>query len=153
MRFCILWRNSRWPSTVAGKQFLLKVASRLFIYPEGQKFHRNRSILHCFKDKCFLRFMQKLKMATKSGRKVIFVKSRQYTLYTLGVENCYKIPLSRTVKEIEANLCFSIFGKNSKWPSFLERGKILKIGKRRLVRYPVGWKIRTKLFYLAWLRR
>ena len=30
------------------------------------------------------------------------------------VENFDEIALSRTVKEIEANLCFSIFGKNSK---------------------------------------
>ena len=34
--------------------------------------------------------------------------------------------LSRTVKEIEANLCFAIFGKNSKWPPFLGRGKFLE---------------------------
>ena len=30
------------------------------------------------------------------------------------VKNFDKIALSRTVKEIEANLCFAIFGKNSK---------------------------------------
>ena len=56
-----------------------------------------------------LHFTQKFKMAAKSGRKVIFVKSCQYTLETLGVENFYEIPLSWTVKEIEANLCFFIF--------------------------------------------
>ena len=44
-------------------------------------------------------------MAAKSGRKVIFVKSHQYILDTLGIENFDKIALSRTVKEIEANLC------------------------------------------------
>ena len=32
---------------VAGKRFLLEVASRRFIYPVGQKFRRNHSILHC----------------------------------------------------------------------------------------------------------
>ena len=31
-----------------------------------------------------------------------------------GVKNFDEIPLSRTVKETEANLCFSIFGENSK---------------------------------------
>ena len=61
-------------------------------------------------------------MAAKSGRKVIFVKNCQYTLDTLGVENFNNIPLSHTVKEIEANLCFSIFVDNSKWPSLLGRG-------------------------------
>ena len=33
---------------------------------------------------------------------------------TLWVENFDEIALSHTVKEIEANLCFAIFGKNSK---------------------------------------
>ena len=33
---------------------------------------------------------------------------------SLWVENFDEIPLSCTVKEIEANLCFAIFGKNSK---------------------------------------
>ena len=33
---------------------------------------------------------------------------------TLWVENFDEIAPSRTVKEIEANLCFAIFGKNSK---------------------------------------
>ena len=37
-----------------------------------------------------------------------------HCLDTLWVENFDKIALSRMVKEIEANLCFSIFGKNSK---------------------------------------
>ena len=35
-------------------------------------------------------------------------------LDTPWVENFDEIALSRTVKEIEANLCFTIFGKNSK---------------------------------------
>ena len=37
---------------------------------------------------------------------------RIHFLETLRVENFDEIALSRTVKEIEANLCFSIFGKN-----------------------------------------
>ena len=45
---------------------------------------------------------------------------------TLWVEIFDEIALSRTVKEIEANLCFAIFGKNSKWPPFLGRGKFLE---------------------------
>ena len=47
-------------------------------------------------------------------------------LDTLWVENFDEIALSHTVKEIEAILCFAIFGKNSKkskWPPFLGRGK------------------------------
>ena len=44
-------------------------------------------------------------MAVKSGGKVIFVKSHQYTLDTLGVKNFDKIALAQMEKEIEANLC------------------------------------------------
>ena len=44
----------------------------------------------------------------------------------LWVENFDEIALSRMVKEIEANLCFAIFGKNSKWPPFLGREKFLE---------------------------
>ena len=49
--------------------------------------------------------------------------AKSTSLDTLWVD---KIALSRTVKEIEANLCFAIFGKNSKWPPFLGRGKFFK---------------------------
>ena len=49
-----------------------------------------------------------------------------YFLDTLWVENFDEIALSRMVKEIEGNLCFAIFGKNSKWPPFLGRGKFFK---------------------------
>ena len=45
---------------------------------------------------------------------------------TLWVENFNEIALSRTVKEIEATLCFAIFGKNSKWPPFLGRGNFFE---------------------------
>ena len=39
---------------------------------------------------------------------------RLFFLDTQWVENFDEIALSRTVKEIEANLCFAILGKNSK---------------------------------------
>ena len=44
------------------------------------------------------------------------------------VQNFDEIALSCTVKEIEANFCLSIFGKNS------------KIAKSTLIRYPMGQK-------------
>ena len=37
-----------------------------------------------------------------------------HSSYTQRVENFDEIGLSRTVKEIQAILCFSIFGENSK---------------------------------------
>ena len=45
----------------------------------------------------------------------IFLKITKSTMLRyLWVENFDEIALSRTVKEIEANLCLAIFGKNSK---------------------------------------
>ena len=45
---------------------------------------------------------------------------------TLWVQNFDEITLSRTVKEIEANLCFAIFGKIRKFKmaAIFEKGKI-----------------------------
>ena len=63
-------------------------------------------------------------MAAIFGEGKLFGKLQiLHSLDTLWVENFDEIALSRTVKEIEANLCFAIFGKNSKWPPFLGRGK------------------------------
>ena len=64
---------------------------------------------------------------------------------TLWIETYDEIALSRTVKEIEANLCFAIFGKNSK----IQNGRhfwggeiFMKIAKSAFLRYPVGRKFR-----------
>ena len=81
---------------------------------------------------------------------------RVHSLDTLLVENFDEIALSHTVKEIEANLCFAIFGKNSK----IQNGRHLwggenffKIGKSRICQIPCGSKILPKSLYLARLRR
>ena len=59
--------------------------------------------------------IRKFKMAAIFGEGKIFLKITKSTfLDTLWVENFDEIALSHTVKEIEANLCFAIFGKNSK---------------------------------------
>ena len=70
---------------------------------------------------------------------------RVHSLDTLWVENLDEIALSRTVKEIEENLCFAILGKNWK----IQNGRhfwggeiFLKIAKITLLRYPVGRKFR-----------
>ena len=77
----------------------------------------------------------------------------------MGGENCLKIAKStflrypvgrkfrqnRTVKEIEANLCFAIVGKNSKIQNgchFWGGENFLKIAKITFLRYPVGQKFR-----------
>ena len=66
-------------------------------------------------------------MAAICGEGKIFWKlQRVHFLDTPWVENFNEIALSRMVKEIEANLCFAIVGKNSKWLPFLGRGKFFE---------------------------
>ena len=85
-------------------------------------------------------------MAAIFGEGKIFGKlQRVHCLDNLSVENFDEISLSHTVKEIEANLCFAIFGKNSK----IQNGRhfwggeiFLKIAKITFLRYPVGRKFR-----------
>ena len=83
-------------------------------------------------------------MAAIFGEGKIFWKlQRLHSLDTLWVENFNEIALSRTVKEIEANLCFAIFGKNSKIQNgchFWGGENFLKIYQEYMLRYPVGRK-------------
>ena len=76
----------------------------------------------------------------------IFLKIAKNTMLKyLWVENFDEIALSRMVKEIEGNLCFSIFGKNSKIQNgrhFWGGENFLKIVKITFFRYPVGRKFR-----------
>ena len=76
-----------------------------------------------------------------------------HSLDTLWVENFDEIALSRMVKEIEANLCFAIFGENSKWPPFLGRGKFFENCQEYNAQILCGSKNSTKSLYLARLRR
>ena len=71
--------------------------------------------------------------------------ARVLSLDTLWVENFAEIALSRTVKEIEANLCFASFGKNSKIQNgrhFWGGENFFKITKSTMLRYPVDRKFR-----------
>ena len=80
------------------------------------------------------------------GEGKIFLKlQRVHSFHTLWVENFDKIALSRKVKEIEANLCFAILGKNSIIQNdrhFWGGENFLKIAKITFLRYPVGRKFR-----------
>ena len=79
------------------------------------------------------------------GRGKFFFNYQEYNAHTLWVENFDEIALSRTVKEIEANLCFAIFGKNSKIQNgrhFWGGENFWKIAKIAFLRYPVGRKFR-----------
>ena len=83
--------------------------------------------------------IRKFKMAAMFGEGKFFGKlQRLHSLDTLWVENFDEIALSRTVKEIEANLCFAIFGKNSKIQNgrhFWGGENFLKIAKIAFLRY------------------
>ena len=85
-------------------------------------------------------------MAAIFGEGKFFGKlQRVHSLDTLWVENFDEIAPSRTVKEIEANSCFAIFGKNSKNQNgrhFWGGENFLKIAKITFLRYPVGRKFR-----------
>ena len=83
-------------------------------------------------------------MAAICGEGKIFGKlQRVHFLDTPWVEKFDEISPSRTVKEIEANLCFAIVGKNSKIQNgrhFWGGENFLKIAKITFLRYPVGRK-------------
>ena len=79
------------------------------------------------------------------GENFVKITKIAQSLDTLWVENFDEIALSRTVKEIEANLCFAIFGKNSKIQNgrhFWGGENFLKIANITFLRYPVGRKFR-----------
>ena len=83
-------------------------------------------------------------MAAIFGEGKIFLKlTRVQCSDSLWVENFDENALSRTVKEIEANLCVAIFGKNSKIQNgrhFWGGESFLKITKSTMLRYLVGRK-------------
>ena len=71
------------------------------------------------------------------------------------VENFDEITLSCMVKKIEANSCFSIFGKNLKIQNgghFWGGENFLKIAKSTFLRYPMGRKFQRNNSYFARLR-
>ena len=87
------------------------------------------------------------------GRGKFFENCRVHFLDTLWVENFDEIALSRTVKEIEANLCFAIFGQNSKIQNgrhFWGGENFLKIIKITFLRYPVGRNFWQKFENSKW---
>ena len=95
-------------------------------------------------------------MAAICGEGKIFWKlPRVHFLDTLWVENFDEITLSRTVKEIEAILCFAIFGKNSKIQNgrHMWEEEFFWNCQEYIAQIPCGSKISTKSLYLARLRR
>ena len=95
---------------------------------------------------CFSIFGENSKWPPFLGRGKFFEKlTIVHSSYTLRVENLDEMALSRTVKEIQAILCFSIFGENLKIQNgchFWGRENFLKIANSTFLLYPVGRKFR-----------
>ena len=76
-----------------------------------KKFCRNRCITHCFR--VFLMFHAEIQDGRQKWRESDFCKKSPVHSGHPGGRK-FRQNRSCTIKEIEANLCFSIFGKNSK---------------------------------------
>ena len=86
-------------------------------------------------------------MAAIFGEGKIFLKlTILQSSYTLWVENFDEIALSRTVKEIEAILCFSILAKIPNGRHFWGGENFLKINNTTFLLYPAGRKFRRNRF-------
>ena len=109
---------------------------------------RSRMVKEIEANLCFAIFGKNLKIQNGRhfrGGEIFFKIAKNTMLKYLWVENFDEIALSRTVKEIEANLCFAILGKNSKIQNgrhFWGGENFLKIAKITFLRYPTGRKLR-----------
>ena len=152
--FCHFWQkfeNSKWlPFLGRGKFFgkLQRLHSLNTLWVENfDEIALSRTVKEIEANLCFAIFgFENSKWLPFLGRgKFVGKLQRLHSLDTLWVENFDEIALSRTVKEIEANLCFAIFGKNSKIQNgrhFWGGENFLKIAKIAFLRYPVGRKFR-----------
>ena len=153
--FCHFWQkfeNSKWPPFLGRGKFFENCKDYIPYIPCGSKISTKSLYLARLRRQKqisvlpFLAKIRKFKMAAIFGEGKIFGKlQRLHSLGTLWVENFDEIALSRTVKEIEANLCFAIFGKNSKIQNgrhFWGGENFLKIANITFLRYPVGRKFR-----------
>ena len=153
--FCHFWQkfeNSKWPPFLGRGKFFKNYQEYNAQIPCGSKILTKSLYLARLRRwkqigvLPFLAKIRKFKMAAIFGEGKFFLKlPRAQCSDTLWVENFDEIALSRTVKEIEGNLCFAIFGKNSKIQNgrhFWGGENFWKIAKSTMLRYPVGRKFR-----------
>ena len=114
--FCHFWQkfeNSKWPPFLGRGKFFKNYQEYNAPIPCGSKI-LTKSLylarLRRYKQICVLPFLAKIQSGRHFWGGENFLKIAKSTLLRYPVE----IALSHTVKEIEANLCFAIFGKNSK---------------------------------------
>ena len=118
--FCHFWQkfeNSKWPPFLGRGKFFENCKYSIPQIPYGSKISTKSLYLARLrrqKQICVLPFLAKIRKFKKAaifGEGKIFGKlQRVHSLDTLWVENFDEIALSHTVKEIEGNLCFAIFG-------------------------------------------
>ena len=158
--FCIFEKNSK---NQNGRHFwhiiyFLKLGkARLHRYPVDQKFHRNCSIQHGFRDTSI--FAKNL--IIQNGRHFWQVK---YSL-KLGKTSFHRYPVGQTFcrnrsilhgyrdKSIFVFCDFCETFKNSKWPPFLARQIFFENWVSYTAKVPCGSKISSKSLYLAQFSR
>ena len=162
---CYFWQkfeNSKWPPFLGRGKFFENCEEYIAWIPCGSKISTkslSRTVKEIEANLCFAIFGKNSKI--QNGRHFWggenFLKlPRGHFSDTLGDENVAEIALSCTVKEIEGNLCFAIFGKNSKIQNgrhFWGAEKFFENCQGYIAYIPCGSKISTKLLYLARLRR
>ena len=150
--FCYFWQkfeNSNWPPFLGRGKFFkncqVQCSDTLWV-ENFDEIALSGTVKEIEANLCFAIFGKNSKIQNVRhfwGGENFLENCRLHSLNTLWVENFDEIALSHTVKEIEANLCFAIFGKNSKIQNgrhFWGGENFLKIAKITFLRYPVGRK-------------
>ena len=150
--FCHFWQkfeNSKWPPFLGRGNFFENCQEYNAQIPSGSKISTKSLYLARLrrqKQICVLPFSAKFQNGRHfwGGENFLKIGKSTFLRYPVG-RKFNEIALSRTVKEIEANLCFAIFGKNSKIQNgrhFWGGENFWKIAKSTFLRYPVGRKFR-----------
>ena len=135
--FFIFRINRRWPP---------KFEKKNQFFPYGSKISTKSldlARLRRYKQFCVLPFLAKIQNDRHFWGGENFLKIANNTFLRYPVGRIDEIALSRTVKEIQAILCFPIFGKNSKIQNghhFWGGEIFLKIDISTFLRYPEGQK-------------
>ena len=138
----------------------MKIAkSTLLRYPVGRKFRRNRTVKDIEANLCFAIFGKnsKIQNGHHFREEEKFLNIAKSTFFSYPVGRKFRRNRSHTVKEIVANLCFSIFLakiRKYKMAAIFGEGKFFfENWQEYISQIPCGSKISTKSFYLARFRR
>ena len=127
----------------------------LQIYPVGQNFHRNRSILQGFRDISIFMFCNFCEKFENSKWPPFLARQKffqNWDNYSAEIPSGSKISskslyLARFLRY--KHFCVLQFCENSKWPPFLARKIFFENWEKYSAEIPCGSKILSKLLYLA----